>query len=77
MRCAVPAAELPDGWHTTANCWAFGLVAACRRCNQRKENRLPHEIGLKLARRPFVPVDGFRLSLGRPEPEWEPFLSIP
>ena len=52
------------------------VVAACRRCNQRKENRLAHEIGLKLARKPFVPADGFRLSLGRPEPEWEPFLSL-
>jgi 5-methylcytosine-specific restriction endonuclease McrA len=52
------------------------VVAACRRCNQRKENRLVHEAGLKLARRPFVPPDGFRLSLGRPEPEWEPYLAV-
>lgn len=51
------------------------VVAACRRCNSRKENRLPTEAGLKLARKPFVPRDGFRLSLGRPEPDWEPFLS--
>ena len=50
------------------------VVAACRRCNSRKENRLPHEVGLHLARRPFAPSDGFRLSLGRPEPEWEPYL---
>jgi 5-methylcytosine-specific restriction endonuclease McrA len=51
------------------------VVAACRRCNSRKENRLPHEAGLRLARKPFIPSDGFRLSLGRPEPEWEPFLA--
>ena len=51
------------------------VVAACRRCNQRKENRLAHEVGLRLARTPFVPADGFRLSLGRLEPEWEPFLT--
>jgi 5-methylcytosine-specific restriction endonuclease McrA len=50
------------------------VVAACRRCNSRKENRLPHEAGLTLARNPFVPKDGFRLSLGRLEPDWEPFL---
>jgi 5-methylcytosine-specific restriction endonuclease McrA len=50
------------------------VVAACRRCNSRKENRLPHEVGLRLARKPFIPSDGFRLSLGRPEPEWEPYL---
>ena len=29
---------------------------------------------MKLARKPFVPSDGFRLSLGRPEPEWESYL---
>ena len=51
------------------------VVAACRRCNSKKENRLPQDAGLRLARQPFVPSDGFRLSLGRPEPEWEPFLS--
>lgn len=50
------------------------VVAACRRCNSRKENRLVHEAGLRLARRPFAPSDGFRLSLGRLEPEWAPFL---
>ena len=50
------------------------VVAACRRCNSRKENRLPHEMGLTLFRQPFVPKDGLRLSLGRLEPEWEPYL---
>jgi len=57
------------GTHTWDN-----VVAACRRCNSRKENRLPNDAGLRLARKPFVPSDGFRLSLGRPEPEWEPYL---
>lgn len=57
------------GTHTWAN-----VVACCRRCNARKENRLPHEVGLKLLRQPFVPRDGLRLSLGRVEPEWEPYL---
>jgi 5-methylcytosine-specific restriction endonuclease McrA len=50
------------------------VVAACRRCNSRKENRLPHEAGLRLAREPAAPRDGFRLSIGRVEPEWEPYL---
>lgn len=50
------------------------VVAACRRCNSRKENRLVHESGLRLRRQPFVPKDGLRLSLGRLEPEWEPYL---
>jgi 5-methylcytosine-specific restriction endonuclease McrA len=50
------------------------VVAACRRCNSKKENRLPHEVGLKLHREPFVPSDGLRLSLGTLEPEWEAYL---
>jgi 5-methylcytosine-specific restriction endonuclease McrA len=50
------------------------VVAACRRCNSRKENHLPHDIGLRLRRPPYVPSDGFRLSLGRVEPGWEPYL---
>jgi hypothetical protein len=49
-------------------------VAACRRCNSRKENRLIDEAGLHLARPPVAPKDGFKLSIGRLEPEWEPFL---
>ncbi|HXF37102.1 MAG TPA: HNH endonuclease [Actinomycetota bacterium] len=51
------------------------VVASCRRCNARKENRLPQEAGLRLARQPFAPADGFRLSLGKVEPAWEPFLA--
>ncbi len=58
------------GLHTWEN-----VVAACRRCNSRKENRTPREAGLHLARQPFAPPDGFRLSIGHLEPEWEPFLS--
>lgn len=50
------------------------VVAACRRCNSRKENRAPHEAGLNLMREPFIPKDGLRLSLGRLEPEWEAYL---
>ena len=56
-----------------AHAWD-NVVAACRRCNSRKENRLIDEVGLRLARRPVPPRDGFRLSIGRLEPEWEPFL---
>ena len=58
------------GTHTWDN-----VVAACRRCNSRKENRLIEDAGLRLHRRPVAPSDGFRLSLGRLEPEWEPFLT--
>ena len=57
------------GTHTWDN-----VVAACRRCNSKKENRSFQDAGLRLARLPVAPADGFRLSLGRLEPEWEPFL---
>ncbi len=58
------------GTHTWDN-----VVAACRRCNSKKENRLHTEVGFRLARLPFAPSDTFRLALGRPEPEWEPYLA--
>jgi 5-methylcytosine-specific restriction endonuclease McrA len=51
------------------------VVAACRRCNSRKENRLPEEVGITLKRDPYAPRDGFRLLIGRLEPEWEAYLS--
>lgn len=55
------------------------VVAACRRCNGRKENRLPGEVGLRLRRRPKMPPEGFwlRLVVGRAEPEWLPYLPVP
>ena len=52
------------------------VVACCRRCNQRKENRLAHEVGLKLRTQPRAPRDGLLLSLGRLEPEWEAYLRL-
>jgi 5-methylcytosine-specific restriction endonuclease McrA len=74
--CGAPAENVDHvvpksrgGLHTWDN-----VVAACRRCNSRKENRLAHDVGLKLARQPIAPRDGFRLSLGRVEPEWEAYL---
>jgi 5-methylcytosine-specific restriction endonuclease McrA len=59
------------GGHTWDN-----VVASCRRCNGRKENRLPGEVGLKLRHPPKAPHDGFwlRLLVGQAEPEWLPYL---
>jgi 5-methylcytosine-specific restriction endonuclease McrA len=75
--CAAPAENLDHvvprprgGLHSWEN-----VVAACRRCNAKKENRTPQEAGFHLARRPFAPSDGFRLTLGRLEPGWDAFLS--
>ena len=52
------------------------VVAACRRCNGKKENRSPAEAGLKLRHPPRTPSDGFwlRLLVGQAEPEWLRYL---
>lgn len=52
------------------------VVAACRRCNGRKENKLPAEAGMKLRRQPKSPPAGFwlRLAIGNAEPEWLSYL---
>jgi 5-methylcytosine-specific restriction endonuclease McrA len=50
------------------------VVAACRRCNTRKEDRTPSEAGFSLSRQPFAPRDGFHLTLGQLEPGWETYL---
>jgi hypothetical protein len=50
------------------------VVAACRRCNAKKEDRTPAEAGFRLRRQPFAPRDGFHLTLGHLEPGWESFL---
>jgi 5-methylcytosine-specific restriction endonuclease McrA len=53
------------------------VVAACRRCNSRKENRLPHEAGMVLRRQPFEPHTRLWLAIlgGTAREEWEPYLS--
>ena len=75
--CGAPAENLDHviprsrgGPHSWEN-----VVASCRRCNSKKENRMPEDVGYRLKRPPYVPSDGFRLSLGRVEPSWEPYLT--
>lgn len=60
------------GPHTWEN-----VVGCCRRCNSRKENRLPHEAGLRLRHRPRAPHGNFRfrVSAGTLDPLWEPYLA--
>jgi 5-methylcytosine-specific restriction endonuclease McrA len=52
------------------------VVAACRRCNTRKMNRLPSEAGLKLMHKPVEPHDHVWIfSLASDiHPTWEPYL---
>jgi 5-methylcytosine-specific restriction endonuclease McrA len=59
------------GTHTWDN-----VVAACRPCNTRKEDRLLHEAGLTLLRAPRQPHErAVALSSnGRVHSDWEPYL---
>jgi 5-methylcytosine-specific restriction endonuclease McrA len=52
------------------------VVAACRRCNTRKEDRLPHEVGLVLHRQPTAPRQRVWLLAvsGGARDEWAPYL---
>src|SRR5271170_5950409 len=59
------------GTHTWDN-----VVAACRRCNAAKEDRLLEESGFRLRRRPTSPRSGVWLlaSSGGIRSEWEPYV---
>jgi 5-methylcytosine-specific restriction endonuclease McrA len=52
------------------------MVAACRRCNTRKMNRLPAEAGLKLKRKPTRPHRYLWIlsTAGDIHPSWTPYL---
>lgn len=58
------------GEHTWEN-----VVASCRPCNARKENRLLHETDLRLRRRPAPPQASFLVTHGGPiDDDWRPYL---
>ncbi len=52
------------------------MVAACRRCNSHKRDRLPEECGMKLLRRPAPPGEyGWVLAaVGSIPGDWMPYL---
>jgi len=52
------------------------VVAACRPCNTKKEDRLLHEVGLALVRKPVVPheLSWIVIAFGTVHPHWEPYL---
>jgi 5-methylcytosine-specific restriction endonuclease McrA len=61
------------GTHTWEN-----VVAACRRCNSRKENRLLEEAGLKMLRQPGVPHQNLRIigAASEVHPSWSNYLDL-
>ncbi len=52
------------------------VVASCRACNARKEDRFLHEAGLRLRRAPQAPAAALWLvaSVGSLDPLWEQYL---
>lgn len=52
------------------------VVACCKRCNARKEDRLPGDAGLELRQRPSVPKGSLSIltAVGHMHPTWEPYL---
>jgi 5-methylcytosine-specific restriction endonuclease McrA len=58
-----------------AHVWE-NVVAACRRCNARKQDRTPKEAGLTLAAAPKAPPPAFWLVVraGRVDADWCPYL---
>ena len=52
------------------------VVAACRPCNTKKEDRLLHEVGLALRRQPAAPKEltWIIVAVGTVHPHWEPYL---
>jgi len=61
------------GSHTWDN-----VVAACRTCNARKENRLLHETGLTLHCKPTQPRERSWIlaATGAVRADWEPYLGL-
>lgn len=59
------------GSHTWEN-----VVASCRACNARKEDRLPGECGMTLRHTPFAPhaTTSLIASAGPIDPAWHPYL---
>ena len=62
------------GQHTWEN-----VVAACRPCNSRKQDRFLHETSFELRRKPAAPRERtwIMLANGQERPDWEPYLSVP
>lgn len=55
------------------------VVAACRPCNSRKENRLAADIGMHLRRLPRQPHESVWIvvAVERVDPLWEQYLKLP
>ncbi len=57
------------------NTW-FNLVAACKKCNQKKGNKTPDQAGMKLIREPFRPKTNILRAVNKANinPIWKDYL---
>jgi 5-methylcytosine-specific restriction endonuclease McrA len=55
------------------------VVASCRPCNARKENRSPLDVGMRLRHAPRAPHESVWIIVAadRLDPAWTPYLSLP
>jgi 5-methylcytosine-specific restriction endonuclease McrA len=62
------------GLHTWEN-----VVASCRPCNSRKENRSPADVGMHLRHRPRAPHESvwILVAADRIDPSWTQYLRLP
>lgn len=61
------------GTHTWEN-----VVASCRPCNARKENRTPESVGMRLRHSPRAPHDSVWIMVAADsvDPSWEQYLTL-
>lgn len=53
------------------------VVAACRKCNAKKADKLLSELGWELKRKPFIPTGNLWLMVSERTPEaWKPYLGL-
>lgn len=59
--------------------WWENIVSACRPCNRLKDDRTPHEAGLRMHYKPVVPAhlpmtQPILMDVDRMPPQWAPYL---
>ncbi len=57
------------------NSWG-NTACACKRCNQRKGNRMPHEAGMKLRWEPKIPRVNYLVLSGAIPTAWKLYLDL-
>jgi len=55
----------------------LNCAAACHKCNNKKDNNTPKEVGMKLLRQPFVPTGSFYMIGSLGNEKWKRFIHEP